>query len=265
MFDALHKLKSVHKLDTRHHTRKKRKKMYSLEIVVAVYTTNTTTNPIRIRIRRVYVLNSYTNTSLSSTRVMVYMYRNVCMCAMYQCSGNEISSESMWYACGPTKHTFHLMSKIAKFPEIYNVINLTLTVFLPGIAQSQIIKFNEPSGFLVGLATNPYICVHAYASAYRKNHVLVNFVFVIFFFVNILNENAWQMCFSPNGILTNGWSLRHAFRSSLNRAIAIPDIIHFCSNRSTAMVNVACINRGQTFQTWSQTHKEWGKKEPKSC
>ena len=32
---------------------------------------------------------------------------------------------------------------------------ITLTDFLPGMAHSQFIKFNVPSGFLVGLATNP--------------------------------------------------------------------------------------------------------------
>lgn len=34
---------------------------------------------------------------------------------------------------------------------------MTHTDFLPGIAQSHTIKFNEPSGLFVGLATNPYI------------------------------------------------------------------------------------------------------------
>lgn len=31
------------------------------------------------------------------------------------------------------------------------------TPFLPGIAHSQFIRLSVPSGFLVGLATNPYI------------------------------------------------------------------------------------------------------------
>lgn len=39
--------------------------------------------------------------------------------------------------------------------NLNNLLNV-ITPFLPGMAQSQTIKFNVPSGFLVGRATKPY-------------------------------------------------------------------------------------------------------------
>lgn len=33
---------------------------------------------------------------------------------------------------------------------------ITLTPFFPGIAHSQVIRFSEPSGFFIGLATKPW-------------------------------------------------------------------------------------------------------------
>lgn len=79
-----------------------------------------------------------------------------------------------------------------------------LTPFFPGIAHSHVIRFRDPSGFFIGLATNP--C----------NHITR---------CNLTTTPKSHYKPTPQQkLLTKGWSFRQAFLSSAKRALAMPDI-----------------------------------------
>lgn len=87
-----------------------------------------------------------------------------------------------------------------------------LTDFFPGIAHSQLIRFRLPSAFLTGLATKPY----EQSQSHLKTEPLIK---------------GQATSHEEKIVLTKGWSFRHAFLSSANLAMAIPDIIHLKWNK----------------------------------
>lgn len=179
---------------------KERESIVGAVICIGVSETKTTvdtyTQPV------FYVLHMFTLYKWKSLRLYCTMLRN-CHVAL----PHTISI--VW----PTYRTFFLsffdFTECLNFrmqKKLYRKTNVwIITPFLPGIAQSQTIKFRVPSGFFVGRATKP--C--------NKN----TFWFGLFF-IRKQMRNIFQ-------ILTNGWSFLHAFRSSPSRATAIPDIFLF--------------------------------------